>query len=175
MATTEQVADEQLRATLAAVAPGTDLRDGLDRILRGRTGALIVLGYDKTVETICSGGFTLDVEFSATRLRELCKMDGAVDHDRAVHLAQLAQPGRGELDVQGEPARADRLDGFVVPEHDERSSASTKDPIEAVAQIRAGRDRGKGRTQLLVSDLFRGGHGRILWGRAPPMVETYTS
>ena len=69
MAITEHVADEQLRATLAAVAPGTDLRDGLDRILRGRTGALIVLGYDKTVESICSGGFTLDVEFSATRLR----------------------------------------------------------------------------------------------------------
>ena len=41
-------------------------------------GALIVLGYDRTVETICTGGFVLDVEFSSTRLRELCKMDGAV-------------------------------------------------------------------------------------------------
>src|SRR5262245_39434154 len=30
------------------------------------------------VEAICTGGFPLDVEFSATRLRELCKMDGAV-------------------------------------------------------------------------------------------------
>ncbi len=39
--------DELLRSTLAAVAPGTDLRDGLERILRGRTGALIVLGHDK--------------------------------------------------------------------------------------------------------------------------------
>ena len=29
-----------LRETLAAVAPGTELRDGLERILRGRTGAL---------------------------------------------------------------------------------------------------------------------------------------
>src|SRR5450756_1599825 len=91
MAITEHVADEQLRATLAAVAPGTDLRDGLDRILRGRTGALIVLGYDKTVESICSGGFTLDVEFSATRLRELCKMDGAVVVDRDLkHIARAA-------------------------------------------------------------------------------------
>ena len=43
--------DELLRATLAAVAPGTELRDGLERILRGRTGALIVLGHDKVVET----------------------------------------------------------------------------------------------------------------------------
>ena len=74
--------DTLLRETLAAVAPGTELRDGLERILRGRTGALIVLGLDRTVEQICSGGFVLDVEFSATRLRELSKMDGAVVLDR---------------------------------------------------------------------------------------------
>src|SRR5436190_221179 len=70
--------DDPLRATLALMAPGTALRDGLERILRGRTGALIVLGYDRVVDTLCTGGFPLDVEFSATRLRELCKMDGAV-------------------------------------------------------------------------------------------------
>ncbi len=70
--------DDLLRTTLAAVAPGTDLRDGLERILRGNTGALIVLGNDKVVEGLCTGGFSLDVEFSATRLRELSKMDGAV-------------------------------------------------------------------------------------------------
>jgi diadenylate cyclase len=63
---------------LATVAPGTSLRDGLERILRGNTGALIVVGWDRTVETLCTGGFPLDVEFSATRLRELAKMDGAV-------------------------------------------------------------------------------------------------
>jgi diadenylate cyclase len=71
-----------LRAALAAVAPGTELRDSLERILRGRTGALIVLGYDRIVDSICTGGFVLDVEFSATRVRELCKMDGAVVLDR---------------------------------------------------------------------------------------------
>jgi diadenylate cyclase len=70
--------DELLRSTLAAVAPGTALRDGLERILRGNTGALIVLGHDRSVEAICTGGFDLDVDFSATRLRELSKMDGAV-------------------------------------------------------------------------------------------------
>ncbi len=77
--------DDLLRSTLAAVAPGGELRDGLERILRGRTGALIVLGYDSTVESICSGGFELEVEFSATRLRELAKMDGAIVVDRDVH------------------------------------------------------------------------------------------
>ncbi|GGG20856.1 DNA integrity scanning protein DisA [Rhodococcoides trifolii] len=67
-----------LRDTIASLAPGTDLRDGLERILRGRTGGLIVLGYDDRVENLCDGGFVLDVEFAPTRLRELSKMDGAV-------------------------------------------------------------------------------------------------
>ncbi len=70
--------DDLLRSTLAAVAPGTALRDGLERILRGNTGALIVLGNDKAVQALCTGGFDLNVAFSATRLRELSKMDGAV-------------------------------------------------------------------------------------------------
>jgi diadenylate cyclase len=70
--------DETLRGVLATVAPGTPLRDGLERILRGNTGALIVIGWDRVVEGMCTGGFPLDVEFSSTRLRELCKMDGAV-------------------------------------------------------------------------------------------------
>ncbi len=67
-----------LRESVARLAPGTALRDGLERILRGRTGALIVLGYDDSVEAICDGGFSLDVRYAPTRLRELCKMDGAV-------------------------------------------------------------------------------------------------
>ncbi|MCP2262265.1 diadenylate cyclase [Streptoalloteichus tenebrarius] len=75
---TERAQSELLRTTLARLAPGTMLRDGLERILRGRTGGLIVLGHDNAVESICDGGFRLDVEFSATRLRELSKMDGAV-------------------------------------------------------------------------------------------------
>jgi diadenylate cyclase len=90
---------EDLRAVLAALAPGTDLRDGLERILRGNTGALIVLGYDRVVEGICTGGFPLDVEFSATRLRELAKMDGAVvlttDLGRIIRAATHLMPDPG--------------------------------------------------------------------------------
>ncbi|GIF24071.1 diadenylate cyclase [Actinoplanes tereljensis] len=90
------VTADPLRANLALMAPGTALRDGLERILRGRTGALIVLGHDTVVESICTGGFPLDVEFSATRLRELCKMDGAVvmssDGTRIVRAAVHLMP-----------------------------------------------------------------------------------
>jgi diadenylate cyclase len=87
---------ERLRATLAAVAPGTALRDGLERILRGNTGGLIVLGYDRVVESLCTGGFPLDVDFSATRLRELAKMDGAIvlddGHSRVLRAATHLVP-----------------------------------------------------------------------------------
>lgn len=76
--------DDLLRATLRTMAPGTPLRDGLERILRGRTGGLIVLGWDRTVESLCTGGFTFDIEFTAPRLRELAKMDGAIVCDREV-------------------------------------------------------------------------------------------
>jgi diadenylate cyclase len=80
---TEKVDVEALlRETLRAVAPGTSLRDGLERVLRGRTGGLIVLGHDRTVEAISTGGFNVDVEFTSTRLRELSKMDGALILDR---------------------------------------------------------------------------------------------
>jgi diadenylate cyclase len=86
-----QATDLRLRATLAAVAPGTDLREGLERILRGRTGALVVLGCDKTVESISTGGFQLDVEFTPTGLRELAKMDGAIICDREA--TQIVEAG----------------------------------------------------------------------------------
>ncbi|KQT93615.1 DNA integrity scanning protein DisA [Marmoricola sp. Leaf446] len=88
----------RLRATLAVIAPGTSLRDGLERILRGRTGALIVLGHDKEVEGILTGGFTLDVPFSPTALRELAKMDGAIV-------------------VDGDISRIHRCNVHLMPDH----------------------------------------------------------
>jgi len=70
--------DGAMRITLALIAPGTALREGMERILAGNTGALIVLGNDKVVQSMSTGGFPMDVEFAATRMRELAKMDGAV-------------------------------------------------------------------------------------------------
>jgi diadenylate cyclase len=77
-------ASGMMRSSLSAVAPGTELRDGLERVVRGNTGGLIVLGMDRTVESLCTGGFVLDVEFTPTRLRELCKLDGALILDREI-------------------------------------------------------------------------------------------
>jgi diadenylate cyclase len=67
-----------LHAALARVAPGTPLREGLDRIVKAKMGALVVVGDGPEVLNICSGGFLLDAQFSPQRLSELAKMDGAI-------------------------------------------------------------------------------------------------
>ena len=58
--------------------PARRLRDGLDRIVRAKMGALLVLSDDPAVLEICSGGFLLDSPFTPQRLSELAKMDGAI-------------------------------------------------------------------------------------------------
>ncbi|MDE5415732.1 MAG: DNA integrity scanning diadenylate cyclase DisA [Bacillaceae bacterium] len=63
---------------LKLVAPGTALRDGIDNVLRAKTGGLIVLGYTAEMQNIVDGGFFIDCEFSPAYLYELAKMDGAI-------------------------------------------------------------------------------------------------
>lgn len=63
---------------ISVIAPGRPLREGIDRILQSRMGALIVVGDGPEVLNLCSGGFLLDAAFSPQRLSELAKMDGAI-------------------------------------------------------------------------------------------------
>ena len=60
------------------VAPGTPLREGLENVLRAKTGALIVIGDSEDVRSMIDGGFAINVDFSPAYLYELCKMDGAI-------------------------------------------------------------------------------------------------
>jgi diadenylate cyclase len=87
---------QRLRTQLALLSPGTALRDGLDRIVHGRTGALIVLGCSDAVDALVTGGFSIDVPLTATSLRELAKMDGAILLDerleRIVHAGAHLMP-----------------------------------------------------------------------------------
>ena len=71
-------ASEEMRHALARVAPGTALRDGIDRVVRAKLGALLVLSDDADVLSICTGGFLVDAPYSPQRLSELAKMDGAI-------------------------------------------------------------------------------------------------
>ena len=63
---------------LKLLAPGTEIRQGLDNILKAKTGALIVVGDSKEVLDIVDGGFSLNIDYSPSRLYELAKMDGAI-------------------------------------------------------------------------------------------------
>ena len=74
MATT----NNEIIEVLKTIAPGTPIREGLENILKAKTGGLIVIGDGKEVMDIADGGFRLDVEYTPARLYELAKMDGAI-------------------------------------------------------------------------------------------------
>lgn len=63
---------------LKMLAPGTALREGLDNVLKAKTGALIVISNVEDVEELVDGGFKLEQDFSPAVLYELAKMDGAI-------------------------------------------------------------------------------------------------
>ena len=70
--------DEELINILKIIAPGTLFREGLDNILKAKTGALIIIGDTKEVLELVDGGFRIDEEYTPARLYELAKMDGAI-------------------------------------------------------------------------------------------------
>ncbi len=63
---------------LRMIAPGTQIREGLESILKAKTGALIVIGDGEKVMDIVDGGFNINVDFTPAKLYELAKMDGAI-------------------------------------------------------------------------------------------------
>lgn len=74
----ERKQSQQMREVLKLVAPGKPLREGLENVLRAKTGALIVLGYNQTIMNMMDGGFSINADFTPAHLYELAKMDGAI-------------------------------------------------------------------------------------------------
>ncbi|MCD5406183.1 MAG: DNA integrity scanning diadenylate cyclase DisA [Desulfotomaculum sp.] len=70
--------EKELLEILRKVAPGRPLREGLENILRAKTGALIVLGDNPAVMEVAEGGFAINAAFTPAALYELAKMDGAI-------------------------------------------------------------------------------------------------
>ena len=70
--------DKELMNILKIMAPGTTLREGLENILRAKTGGLIVLSDSDQILSLVDGGFTIDSEYSPSYVYELAKMDGAI-------------------------------------------------------------------------------------------------
>ena len=66
-------------ALLKLIAPGTPIRDGLENILRAKTGALLLItDNNDVIKEIVDGGFYINEEYTSSKLYELAKMDGAI-------------------------------------------------------------------------------------------------
>jgi diadenylate cyclase len=91
--------DPRLLEAIERVAPGTELRQGIDDIIRARSGALIVIGDPGELEFMFSGGMRLDQPFTPQLLYELAKMDGAIVVD-----AQLKTLAYANVQLMPDPA-----------------------------------------------------------------------
>ena len=64
---------------LKKIAPGTPIREGLDNILKARTGALLLItDKQEVIDEIVDGGFNINEDYTSSKLYELAKMDGAI-------------------------------------------------------------------------------------------------
>lgn len=70
--------NKELKSILKLLAPGTQLRDGLENILRAKTGGLLLLGDSEQILKVVDGGFTINADYSSSYVYELAKMDGAI-------------------------------------------------------------------------------------------------
>lgn len=70
--------DARMELAMRQTAPGTALRRALDMIIAGHLGALICVGDVDAVLAAGDDGFPLNISFTANRLFELSKMDGAI-------------------------------------------------------------------------------------------------
>lgn len=67
-----------LEELLEKTAPGTKLRDAIDRIVEQGNGGMLVLSSLDTIEELITTGFRIDSEITSQRVSELSKMDGAI-------------------------------------------------------------------------------------------------
>ncbi|AGK99912.1 DNA integrity scanning diadenylate cyclase DisA [Desulfoscipio gibsoniae] len=70
--------EDKLLKVLRVVAPGTPLREGMENILRAKTGGLLVIGDSPEIMELAEGGFAINADFTPANLYELAKMDGAI-------------------------------------------------------------------------------------------------
>lgn len=67
-----------IKEALKIMCPGTQLREGIENILRAKTGGLIVIGDDEEVMSLVDGGFYINSDYTPSYVYELAKMDGAI-------------------------------------------------------------------------------------------------
>lgn len=124
----------KLANALRLLAPGSDLRMGINDIIKGHLGALIVIARPEEIEPLCSGGLELNIPFSPQMVYEVAKMDGAIVVDdeltrilRAnVHLMPDAAMPTSETGTRHRTAErvARQTDAIVVAISQERDTVN---------------------------------------------------
>ncbi len=75
----KKVKEDNITSVLKLIAPGTPIRDGLENILRAKTGALLLItDNNEVIKEIVDGGFIINEDYTSSKLYELAKMDGAI-------------------------------------------------------------------------------------------------
>ena len=120
--------DPALREVLALLAPGTPLREGIERIIRAGRGALIVIGWSPQIEPLVSGGFVIDIAATSQRIAELAKMDGALVLD-----ADAGRVLRANVHLVPDPTISTSETG-TRHRSAERTARQTSTPIVTVSE-----------------------------------------
>jgi diadenylate cyclase len=137
--------DELVKA-LALVAPGTELREAIENIMRAHNGALIIVSRPEKLEAlgVISGGMKIGLEFAPMRLYELAKMDGAIVVSPDVSLIHYAN-----VQLNPDPSLPSSETGMRhLAGH--RTAQQTGDLVVAVSERRR------------VVSLYQGGYGPLV-------------
>ena len=71
--------EDKITEILKKISPGTPIRNGLENILRARTGALLYFtNNEENIKNLVDGGFNINEDYTPAKLYELAKMDGAI-------------------------------------------------------------------------------------------------
>ena len=108
---------------LKKLSSGTGLREGLNHIVAGNMGALIVVS-NENVNNIFKGGFKVNCKFTSKRLAELAKMDGAIilseDFKKILYANTLLVPNSALSSIetgtrhQAAESTAKQIQGLVI-------------------------------------------------------------
>ena len=149
--------DPKLLETIARVAPGTELRQGIDDIIRSREGALIVIGDPEALSFLYSGGIRLDQPFTPQLLYELSKMDGAIIINAAMtklayaNVQLMPDPTIASAETGTRHRTAERVakqtDALVISISQQRSTISlfvgqTRYQLDPIADVLAKTNQG---------------------------------
>ena len=65
----KKVKEDNITSVLKLIAPGTPIRDGLENILRAKTGALLLITDNgEVLKEVVDGGFVINEDYTSSKL-----------------------------------------------------------------------------------------------------------